>query len=164
MQNIFTKSAIFFLSNVVMCGTSASFICTGFLCCLHCLFRATGCVVMSMINIHFRRCVLCPAIFTRFCVFVEGCAKVQVGAKKKYVRDNSKYVRPILKYVRPFFRPLQTRMDKAFPKTGSVQQKTPFFLSAFSRPVSPPQNSVPAYLFIATMLSCYLYWWQFVDT
>ena len=163
MQNIFTKSAIFFLSNVVMCGTSASFICTGFLCCLHCLFRATGCVVMPMINIHFRRCVLCPAIFTRFCVFLAGCAKASIGDRKKYVRDNSKYVRPILKYVRHIFNPLQTRMDKAFPKTRSVQQKSPFFLSAFSRPVPPPQNSAPAYLFIATMLSCYLYRWQFVD-
>ncbi len=136
MQNIFTKSAIFFLSNVVMCGTSASFICTGFLCCLHCLFRATGCVVMPMINIHFRRCVLCPAIFTRFCVFLAGCAKASIGDRKKYVRCILKYVRPILKYVRPFFRPLQTRMDKAFPKTRSVQQKSPLSLSAFSRPVS----------------------------
>ena len=35
-----------------------------------------------------------------------------------------------------FFAPLQTRMNKAFPKTRSVQQKSPFFLSAFSLPVS----------------------------
>jgi hypothetical protein len=85
-----------------------------------------------------------------------------VGAKKKYVRDNSKYVRPILKYVRPFFRPLQTRMDKAFPKTCSVQQKSPLYLSAFSRPVSPPQNSVSAYLFIVTMLLYFVEGWQLV--
>ena len=148
MQNIFTKSAIFFLSNVVMCGTSASFICTGFLCCLHCLFRAAGCVVMPMINIHFRRCVLCPAIFTRFCVFVAGCAKASIGDRKKYVRH--------------IFCPLQTRMDKAFPKTRSVQQKSPLSLSAFSRPVSPPQNSASAYLFIATMLLCFVEGWQLV--
>ena len=31
-------------------------------------------------------------------------------------------------------------MDKAFPKTRSVQQKSPLSLSAFSRPVSPPQK------------------------
>ena len=57
-----------------------------------------------------------------------------------------------------FFAPLQTRINKAFPKTRSVQQKSPFFLSAFSCPVSPPQNYAAAYLFIATMLSCFLHW------
>ena len=110
------------------------------------------------VNIHFPGREKRSGFFTRFCVFVAGCAKGQVGDRKKYVRCILKYVRCILKYVRPFFRPLQTRMDKAFLKTRSVQQKSPFFLSAFSRPVSPPQNSAPAYLFIATMLSCYLYW------
>ena len=91
---------------------------------------------MKVVNIHFRKREKRPAVFTRFCVFVAGCAKAGIGAKKKYVRENSKYVRPILKYVRHIFNPLQTRMDKAFPKTRSVQQKSPFFLSAFSRPVS----------------------------
>ena len=104
-------------------------------------------------NIHFRRCVLCPAIFTRFCVFLAGCAKASIGDRKKYVRCILKYVRPILKYVWHIFRPLQTRMDKAFPKTRSVQQKSPFFLSAFSRPVPSPTNYAAAYLFIV-ILSC----------
>ena len=146
MQNIFTKSAIFFLSNVVMCGTSASFICTGFLCSLNCLFRAAGCVVMPMINIHFRRCVLCPAIFTRFCVFVAGCAKASIGDRKKYVRCILKYVWHNLKYVRHIFCPLRTRMDKAFAKSPVVQQKSPLFLSAFSRRRSDERLSKTKFL------------------
>ena len=111
-------------------------------------------------NIHFPGCVKSSGFFTRFCVFVEGCAKAGIGAKKKYVRENLKKVRGILKYVRPFFCPLQTRMNKAFPKTCSVQQKSLLSLSAFSRPVSPPQNSAVAYLFIVTMLLCFVEGWQ----
>ena len=115
-------------------------------------------VCRADVNIHFPGRVKRSGFFTRFCVFVGECAKGQVGAKKKQVWENLKKVRGILKYVRPFFRPLQTRMDKAFPKTRSVQQKSPLSLSAFSCPVSPPQNSASAYLFIATMLSCFLHW------
>ena len=117
-------------------------------------------VCRADVNIHFPGRVKRSGFFTRFCVFVEECAKGQVGAKKKYVRDNSKYVRPILKYVRHIFNPLQTRMNKAFPKTRSVQQKSPLYLSAFSRPVSLPQNSAAAYLFIATRLVCSVCVWE----
>ena len=53
-------------------------------------------------------------------------------------------------------------MNKAFPKTRSVKQKSPFFLSAFSSPVSPPKNSAVAYLFIVTMLLCFVEGWQLV--
>ena len=111
---------------------------------------------IKVVNIHFPGREKRLGFFTRFCVFVSGCAKAGIGAKKKYVRDISKYVRPILKYVRHIFNPLQTRMDKAFPKTRSVQQKSPLSLSAFSRPVSPPQNSAAVYLFIATTLYCFV--------
>ena len=117
-------------------------------------------VCRADVNIHFPGREKRSGFFTRFCVFVGECAKGQVGAKKKYVRDNSKYVRPILKYVRHIFNPLQTRMNKAFPKTRSVQQKSPLFLSAFSRPVSPPQNSASAYLFIVTRLVCSVCVWE----
>ena len=37
------------------------------------------------VNIHFPGCVKRLGFFTRFCVFVAGCAKGQVGAKKKQV-------------------------------------------------------------------------------
>ena len=37
------------------------------------------------VNIHFPGRVKRSGFFTRFCVFVAGCAKVQVGAKKKQV-------------------------------------------------------------------------------
>ena len=37
------------------------------------------------VNIHFLGRVKRPGFFTRFCVFVEECAKGQVGAKKKQV-------------------------------------------------------------------------------
>ena len=115
---------------------------------------------MKVVNIHFPGREKRHGFFTRFCVFVAGCAKGQVGARKKYKAHISKYVRPILKYVRHIFRPLQTRMDKAFPKTRSVQQKSPLSLSAFSRPVSLPQNSAVAYLFIATRLVCSVCVWE----
>ena len=51
-------------------------------------------------------------------------------------------------------------MDKAFAKSPVVQQKSPPFLSAFSRPVSLPQNSAVAYLFIATRLVCSVCVWE----
>ena len=38
---------------------------------------------MKVVNIHFPGRVKRSGFFTRFCVFVEGCAKGQVGANKK---------------------------------------------------------------------------------
>ena len=40
---------------------------------------------MKVVNIHFPGREKRSGFFTRFCVFVEECAKGQVGAKKKQV-------------------------------------------------------------------------------
>ena len=47
---------------------------------------------MKVVNIHFPGRVKRLGFFTRFCVFVAGCAKGQVGDRKKYVRCILKYV------------------------------------------------------------------------
>jgi len=40
---------------------------------------------MKVVNIHFPWREKRSGFFTRFCVFLAGCAKGQVGAKKKQV-------------------------------------------------------------------------------
>ena len=40
---------------------------------------------MKVVNIHFPGRVKRPGFFTRFCVFVAGCAKAGIGATKKEV-------------------------------------------------------------------------------
>ena len=44
------------------------------------------------VNIHFPGREKRSGFFTRFCVFVAGCAKASIEAKKKYVRCILKYV------------------------------------------------------------------------
>ena len=96
---------------------------------------------------------------TFLCLCCGVCKRVGRSKEKIGLRKFKKGPRNF-KICPTFFLPLQTRMDKAFPKTRSVQQKSPLSLSAFSRPVSPPQNSAPAYLFIATRLVCSVCVWE----
>ena len=47
---------------------------------------------MKVVNIHFPWREKRSGFFTRFCVFVVGCAKASIGDRKKYVRCILKYV------------------------------------------------------------------------
>ena len=99
--------------------------------------------------------------YTFLCLCRGVCKRVGRSKEKTGLRKFKKGPRNF-KICPTFFCPFQTRMDKAFPKTRSVQQKSPLSLSVFSRPVSPPKNSAAVYLFIVTMLLCFVEGWQLV--